>query len=211
MISDKIKLIKDDITSLDVDVIVNAANNSLLGGGGVDGTIHKAAGPELLKECITLKHCETGKAKITKGYNLKAKYIIHAVGPIWNNENEKECTDLLTLAYYNSINIALKYNLKTIAFPNISTGVYNFPKNKAANIAINMILHNIDKINLVYFVCFDKENYQIYLKILNEPCYSCNGSGYDNKCLDTNDRIPCFICNASGKKINSMLFKTLRI
>lgn len=160
----KIELIQGDITKLKVDAIVNAANRSLLGGGGVDGAIHRAAGFELLNECKLLDGCETGEAKITKGYNLLAKYVIHTVGPVWHGGMNNEL-QLLTNCYKNSLQIALDKKLKTIAFPNISTGVYRFPKETAANIAIRTIsrfLDNNKKIKKVYFVCFDEDNFNIY-------------------------------------------------
>ena len=164
----KIKLTKGDITRLKVDVIVNAANNSLLGGGGVDGAIHLAAGSGLLDECKRLNGCKTGEAKMTSGYNLPAKFIVHTVGPVWrgskNNENE-----LLASCYVNSLWIAENTKSKTIAFPNISTGVYNFPKDLAAEIAIKEVkkfLKISKRIRKVIFVCFDEENYQIYKKLL---------------------------------------------
>lgn len=160
----KIELIQDDITQLDVDAIVNAANKSLLGGGGVDGAIHRAAGDELLEECKILNGCETGQAKITKGYNLPAKFVIHTVGPVWHGGNDNE-PELLANCYKNSLKLAIDNNLKTIAFPNISTGVYRFPKDMAAEIAIktaNNFLEQNKKIEKIYFVCFDQENYNIY-------------------------------------------------
>ena len=161
---DKIELIQEDITQLKVDGIVNAANKSLLGGGGVDGAIHRAAGPELLEECKTLKGCNTGEAKITKGYKLPAKYVIHTVGPVWNGGNNNEIK-LLTNCYLNSLKLASKHGLQTLAFPNISTGVYRFPKEKAADIAIATVTDYLKKdksIEKAYFVCFDNENYAIY-------------------------------------------------
>ena len=166
----KIELIQGDITKLEVDAIVNAANKSLLGGGGVDGAIHRAAGPELLEECKTLNGCKTGQAKITKSYNLPAKYVIHTVGPVWNRGKYNE-DDLLTNCYRNSLKMASKHGLSTIAFPNISTGAYHFPKERAAAIAISTVgdyLRQDESIQKVYFVCFDNDNYQIYQKKLKE-------------------------------------------
>ena len=164
----KIELIQDDITTLEVDAIVNAANKSLLGGGGVDGAIHRAAGSDLLEECKTLNGCETGDAKITKGYHLPAKYVIHTVGPVWHGGNKKE-SDLLANCYENSLKLALDNHIKTIAFPNISTGVYGFPKDKAAKIAVKTVsdfLKQNNSIEKVYFVCFDNKNYTLYKNIL---------------------------------------------
>ena len=161
------RTIKGDITQLKVDAIVNAANTSLLGGGGVDGAIHKAAGPELLEECKTLGGCETGQAKITKGYNLPAKYIIHAVGPVWKDGQHQE-NELLESAYRNSLEIAWKQGCKSIAFSAISTGVYNFPKRDAAEIAIRtcqQFLKGIDDKMDITFVCFDDINYMVYKEI----------------------------------------------
>ncbi len=166
----KIEVVSGDITEMEVDVIVNAANASLLGGGGVDGAIHRKAGPELLEECKTLNGCDSGDAKITKGYNLTAKYVIHTVGPVWyggiNNEEEA-----LISCYSRSLQIALEKGLKTIAFPNISTGVYRFPKDKAAKIAITEarnFIKNTPEFEKIIFVAFDSENYEIYDSILKE-------------------------------------------
>lgn len=162
-----IHVIKGDITLMEVDAIVNAANRTLLGGGGVDGAIHRAAGPQLLAECEKLNGCETGKAKITKGYNLKAKYVIHTVGPIWNGGNNSEA-QLLASCYENCLSLAEQYQLTSIAFPNISTGVYRFPKDYAAEIAINKVKEKIkfaQFLKNIYFVCFDDENYSIYLNL----------------------------------------------
>ena len=164
-----IELIKSDIISLQVDAIVNAANKMLLGGGGVDGAIHRAAGKELLEECRALNGCETGNAKLTKGYLLPAKFIIHAVGPIWSDGKKNE-DELLASCYQKSLEIAVNKGVKSIAFPNISTGVYGFPKNRAAKIAIDTVIEFITKkpeIEKVVFVCFDEENYQLYKNILN--------------------------------------------
>ncbi len=166
----KIKLYTGDITKLKVDAIVNAANKSLLGGGGVDGAIHRAAGPELLEECKTLGGAETGEAKITKGYRLPAKYVIHAVGPVWRMGLFKE-KEKLASAYLNSLKLAVEHNIKTIAFPNISTGVYGFPKDKAADIAIKTVLDFLEQhpeIEEVIFATYDKENFEIYKKKLTE-------------------------------------------
>lgn len=165
-----IELVKGDITKMEVGAIVNAANKTLLGGGGVDGVIHRAAGPELLNECKTLNGCETGKAKITRSYLLPAKYVIHTVGPVWyggaNNEPE-----LLANCYKSCLQIALEKKIYTIAFPNISTGAYQFPKEMAAGIAfrtVNAFLKQNRNIKSVFFVCFDDENYDIYKeKLIN--------------------------------------------
>lgn len=165
-----IELIKGDITKIVVDVIVNAANHTLLGGGGVDGAIHNAAGEQLLEECKTLNGCKTGMSKITKGYNLPAKYVIHTVGPIWHG-GEKDEPELLANCYKSSIQLAVENKLSTIAFPNISTGVYRFPKHYAAKIALRIIKKELEKnnsIKKVIFVAFDDENYTIYKELLAE-------------------------------------------
>ncbi|MCX7881076.1 MAG: O-acetyl-ADP-ribose deacetylase [Patescibacteria group bacterium] len=164
----KITLVKGDITKQKVEAIVNAANKTLLGGGGVDGAIHKAAGPELLEECKKLGGCQTGEAKITKGYKLPAKYVIHTVGPIFGKENGKEA-ELLASCYRNSLFLAKKYKIKTIAFPSISTGVYGYPKKEAAEIVIKTIKEFIKNNNWfeeIRLVVFSKESYQIYKELL---------------------------------------------
>lgn len=164
----KIILQRADITTLDVDGIVNAANTSLLGGGGVDGAIHRAAGPNLLIACKQLSGCKTGEAKITEGFNLKAKFIIHTVGPVWRGGNNKE-VEMLVAAYKSSLKLAKDNKLETIAFPNISTGVYGFPKVKAAQIAFQTItefIHSNPEIKQVIFSVFDEENYQIYQELM---------------------------------------------
>lgn len=164
----KIILIKDDITKLNVDAIVNAANSKLAGGGGVDGAIHKAAGAELPEACRKLNSCPTGSAKLTPGFNLPAKFIIHTVGPVWRGGNSNE-TKLLESCYNTSLEIAAQNNVSSIAFPNISTGIYGFPKDEAAEIAINTVTVFLEKNQLpkqVFFVCFDEENYNLYMELL---------------------------------------------
>jgi len=159
-----------DITRFAVDAIVNAANTSLLGGGGVDGAIHLAAGHELLDECQTLNGCKTGEAKITKGYNLKAKFVIHTVGPVWRGGNYNE-ENLLRNCYINSLKLAVENGIKTIAFPSISTGVYHFPIEKASMIALHEVSSFIrinTSIERVIFVCFSRSDYEIYMQNFDE-------------------------------------------
>lgn len=166
----RIQVILGDITKPEVDVIVNAANNTLLGGGGVDGAIHRAAGPQLLEECRKLNGCETGKAKITKGYKLPAKYVIHTVGPIWRGGNANE-DELLASCYRTSLQLAVEKNIKTIAFPSISTGAYRFPVKRAAEIAmleITEFLRDNESIEKVYMVCFDKKAMDAYSEALSK-------------------------------------------
>lgn len=158
-ISDRIMVIQGDIVKLEVDAVVNAANSTLLGGGGVDGAIHRASGPELLEECKSLRGCATGEAKITKGYLLPAKWIIHTVGPVWHG-GQKEEDRLLASCYRKSLEIARKYSIKTIAFPAISTGAYNFPSERAAEIAVSEIKKFLQENELpekIFLVCFNKQ------------------------------------------------------
>ena len=167
----KIELITGDITKIKSDAIVNAANSSLLGGGGVDGAIHRAGGPQILEECREVRNrqgkCKTGEAVKTTAGNLPAKYVIHTVGPIWNNDEEK-CSQLLANCYRNSLKLAESLDVKTIAFPNISTGVYRFPKELASKIAIQEVKNfRSDVVEKVIFVCFDDENEEIYKKLLD--------------------------------------------
>ena len=167
----KLIAIQGDITKLHVDAIVNAANHSLLGGGGVDGAIHRAAGRELYEECKTLGGCKTGDAKITKGYKLPAKYVIHTVGPIYGRENGREA-ELLANCYKNSLRLAREHNIQTIAFPSISTGAYGYPIEEASKIAINTVKEFIDvektHIGKVYFVAFSDADFKLYQKLLSD-------------------------------------------
>lgn len=170
MMKKRMHVVKEDITRLEVDAIVNAANRTLLGGGGVDGAIHRAAGPQLSDECRSLNGCETGQAKITCGYQLPAKFVVHAVGPVWRGGNNNESL-LLESAYQHSLSIASEYDCKTVAFPNISTGIYGFPKKEAAHIAFRTVKQFLKKNSLpkeVFFCCFDDENFSIYQQLLKE-------------------------------------------
>ena len=163
-----VRLIQGDITRLEVDAIVNAANRTLLGGGGVDGAIHRAAGPQLLEACRALHGCETGEARITPGFRLPAAYVIHTVGPVWRGGNERE-EELLASCYTRSLELAVQYKLGSIAFPNISTGVYGFPKALAAKIATESVINFLETNEAspeVTFVVFDPENEALYRSLL---------------------------------------------
>ncbi len=165
-----INLVKGDITKMEVDAIVNAANSGLKGGGGVDGAIHRAGGSRIMEECRKIGGCPTGEAVITSGGRLPAKYVIHAVGPVWHGGHKSE-EELLESAYKNSLKIAHENGVKSIAFPNISTGVYGFPKDKAANIAVHTSQEFLKSTKAdieVFFVCFDDENFQLYKNLLTE-------------------------------------------
>ncbi len=164
----RIEIFRGDITKLKVDAIVNAANSSLLGGGGVDGAIHNAAGPELLEYCRKLNGCPTGEAKITPGFKLPAKFVIHTVGPIWRGGIQNEAK-LLASCYKNSLNLAIENGIKTIAFPAISTGIYGYPLNDATKITVDVtieFLKNNQSIEKVIFTCFDEKTYQVYQKLI---------------------------------------------
>jgi len=161
----RIQVIQGDITKQLVDAIVNAANSSLLGGGGVDGAIHRSAGPELLAECRLLGGCKTGRTKVTKGYNLLAKYVIHTVGPVWHGGDCDE-DQLLASCYRSSLEVAASLNIRSIAFPAISTGIYGFPKPRAAKIAVSEVAASMADIEKVLFVCFDAETGEIYRQLL---------------------------------------------
>jgi O-acetyl-ADP-ribose deacetylase (regulator of RNase III) len=165
---DRISVLETDITKLAVDAIVNAANESLLGGGGVDGAIHRAAGPKLLEECRTLGGCPTGQAKITKGYNLPAKFVIHTVGPVWRDGSHREA-ELLANCYRNSLSLATARSIRSIAFPAISCGIYGYPIDRAVHIAAREVTIYLEQNSIpeqVIFACFGREIYDAYVKEL---------------------------------------------
>ncbi len=165
-----IVVIEGDITEQDIDAIVNAANTSLLGGGGVDGAIHRAAGPELLAECRTLDGCPTGEAKLTRGYRLKARWVIHTVGPVWRGGRDFE-DELLANCYRRSLEVAVRNGLRSVAFPAISTGIYGFPLERATRIAVREVRAFLQKnpaLEKVHFVCFDRHTHDVYQRVLAE-------------------------------------------
>ena len=171
--NERVEIIKDDITKQQVDAIVNAANSSLRGGGGVDGAIHRAGGPAILEDCLRIiarqGSCRPGEAVITTGGRLPAQFVIHTVGPVWNGGKKNEA-ETLANCYINSLALAVSNNVSSIAFPNISTGIYGYPKKEAAEIAITTVedwLAKNKSINKVLFVCFDEENYELYKSMVN--------------------------------------------
>ncbi len=170
MTRNRIAVVEGDITEQNVDAIVNAANSTLLGGGGVDGAIHRAAGPQLLEECRKLRGCATGEAKLTKGYDLSAKWVIHTVGPVWRDGRHGE-DQLLANCYRNCFALAEKNGIRTIAFPSISTGAYRFPLERAARIAVSEtkeFLERSQTVEKVVFACFGQQVYDVYLKTVSE-------------------------------------------
>jgi O-acetyl-ADP-ribose deacetylase (regulator of RNase III) len=170
MQADTIVVIEGDITEQDADAIVNAANTSLLGGGGVDGAIHRAAGPELLAECRTLRGCPTGEAKLTRGYRLKAHWVIHTVGPVWRGGHDFE-DDLLANCYRRSLEVAVRNGVRSVALPAISTGIYGFPLERATRIAVREVRAFLEKnpgLERVLFVCFDRRTHDCYQMALSE-------------------------------------------
>ena len=170
IMEDKIEIVQGDITRLEVDAIVNAANQSLLGGGGVDGAIHRSAGPQLLEECRELGGCPTGEARLTAGYKLPARYVIHTVGPVWHGGDRNE-DNLLANCYRNSLELALKHKLRSIAFPSISTGAYRFPIERASRIALRVIHDFVvseQEAPRVMITCFSEEDQEFYRKACQE-------------------------------------------
>jgi O-acetyl-ADP-ribose deacetylase (regulator of RNase III) len=168
-VPERTKIFQGDITTLEVDAIVNAANNSLLGGGGVDGAIHRAAGPGLLAECVTLGGCNTGEAKITGGYDLPSKHVIHTVGPVWDGGRANEDA-LLADCYRNSLKLGEENGLRMVAFPAISTGVFGFPKERATRIAVREVRAFLDQdvgVEQVIFVCFSERDFDMYQRVLH--------------------------------------------
>lgn len=175
----RIEIVTADITTLDVDVIVNAANSSLLGGGGVDGAIHRAAGPELLEECRTLGGARTGEVKLTRGYRLPARYVAHAVGPVWHGGNRGEL-DLLASCYAGALELAREVDAASIAFPAISTGVYRFPIEVATRVAMAAVVNHLEVSSrpaLVRFCCFSLEDATVYERVAAERLGESTGSG----------------------------------
>ncbi len=179
--AEQVRVVEGDITRLSVEAVVNAANETLLGGGGVDGAIHRAAGPDLVRECRCLGGCETGQAKVSYGYELPASYVIHTVGPVWTSHSPEDARDLLASCYENALDLAEEKDVSSIAFPAISTGVYGYPPNKAAGVAADTVLSWLadkDSAIQVTFCCFSEESARLHVNAISERGYQMGQALY---------------------------------